>query len=67
MYGVFVIVGLSLWVVASGTMLLPFFEKAKILPLDVVLSCLQLNYHLTENDYSFDALQFDCFRIKIKL
>ena len=23
------------------------------------------DYHLAENDYSFDALQFDCFRIKI--
>ena len=25
------------------------------------------DYHLAENDYSFDALQFDCFRIKIKM
>ena len=24
-------------------------------------------YHLVKNDYSFDALQFDCFRINIKL
>ena len=34
--------------------------------MSVVVSSFHCVYHLAQNYYSFDALQFDCFRINIK-